>query len=204
MSSADPERVPFIPVDVLPVTELKELTPIKGGFSSVVYRSGSQILKFTRFVGTPEDAQSRAAVLQNEHDLIVDAVGEEYTPSTVIRTVAANEQGDKARVLTTQPFVEGVVIGEALDRSGFDATDLLYFLRRSIRMYEERRKIPDIAHIEHLFRFSKTPNLIVNPDNWHPTLVDINFGRTQRRPYIGEPFSFLISIAARRALSRLE
>ncbi len=204
MPSTHRELLPFIPSDVLPKERLDAFVPLRGGHSSRVYLVGDQVLKFSKFVGTPEQAENRTRVLQCEHDLITANLGEEYTPQTTIRTIAADVTGDKARVLTQQPLVPGSVIEEALKHPVLPTGDIQLLLRRSLEMFRATKKMPDIAHLEHGFRFKRTPNLLVDLDSGHPTLVDTNFGRTQRKPYIGYLFSVSIAHAARRELQRLE
>lgn len=189
--------------EVLPLASNGEIAPLMDGFSSQVFKAGDYVLKLTKFTGIPEAALGHARILLWEHEQHAEYM-EGYVPPTMVEVVPADVKGDLAKVLTVQPFIKGVFVGEILRDPNADKTDLIWFFRRALNMYDKTGIMPDVAHIQHGFRVSHTSNIIVNRHDFHPTLVDTNRGRTQRKPGIGKLFSAAIAHAANNTLMKLE
>lgn len=179
--------------------------PMGSGFSSNVYRVGEYVVKISKYSGTPKQAERYAAMLQAEHDFTREHL-DAYVPPTRINTTPVNfyKNGTGTRVGIVQRYIEGLSLKEALADDDLDRSGVEDFLEASLDMYRSTGVMPDIAHVEHAFRVSLTPNIIIERDSSWPVLIDTNRGRTQRKPGIGRVWSLAMAVRARRELIRLE
>lgn len=198
------------PAEALERVMADQISPLnKGlvGLNSTVYRVDDVVAKVSRASGTLDEMCKLRDTLSQEHADNYVHVGRFMPPATQIHVVYPSSEfrgSTKPRVVTVQPFREGISLTQAVKRPEFDPEPTKTFLRLALEMYRQTGKIPDIAAVERMFSFFRTPNIVVDPVTFKPTLVDTTLGKTQRSEKLGTMWNDLISSAAQKALDELE
>lgn len=201
MSRPDFQRLlQFSDVDV----NIQALSHVGGGRSSVAYATDEHVVKvLERSHSTQSSADKYADGLYGEQERIADYMGlSSIAMANVV--VSGSLEGDH-RIALVQRKITGVTMAEAL-ASGQDPAVFMEYMSRGLKMYKDRRQMPDLACVEGRFF-----NPLIDPNTQvevvdgvvRPILVDTTFGRLQRRSMVGGLLHTGIAMGVIRALKRL-
>ena len=174
-----------------------------GGFNSSAWAIGSQVLKITSQTKDKPDAITLLDAMQHEHATKEPYIGDNM-PATDY-SLAKEKSGHGFRVVTVQPFIEGISPRDFFTEPDANVEPFIDFLERSRECYQQTGLMPDIGCIENRFFWplADANTLIQEDRDNHPMLVDTTSGKTQRHPVAGKLWNKLIYLRAGHAINEL-
>lgn len=197
------KQLPFKRSKILPMSNKESLSKptfeneFGRGTRSVCYKKEDRIYKVISGFKNKDEADITAHIFQGEYETIVGYIDKFIVP-TIFTT---SHIGKTSSVILEQPFISGVSLSKALEmakKENRKKDEILDFLYKTKKMYEETKQIPDIfgrPHVIGWYRVLHTPNVIVETDNnlLTPRLIDISYTRISKLPLIGSMHNKLLA-----------
>lgn len=187
----------------LEIIDAELAEPLARGFNSQAWRLGDQVVKVTRGSVDLIDADVLRLLMQGEHDVLEDVIGDHMPPTTYSVAEETDNEG-KGRVVTVQPFMEGTALWDFLGQPQSPVEPLQKFLELCRQVYKKNKLMPDIGNIETAFNVFRNSNILISPEDDQPILVDTTFGKIQRSEFLGPIWTRAIYAGSLVASARLK
>jgi hypothetical protein len=194
----------------LPYNVYDTLTPLARGLNSRVYRvgeDGDRVLKASRSAGPVGKMTILGSAMAEEYAMSSDYIDPTMISETSYNVARTLANPDRARIVIGQGFVDGPFLRTYIRLPGAKLDGVAILLEAAIDMYEEEKKIPDLAKAEHGFNVFRNKNVLVRDVDGQmgvPILVDTSYGTIQRSRLAGGKWASSIYKGVKRGLRTLE